>query len=459
MSAHTLVLPAAIANQLTGMAAHSIESGAVLLARPSRLSDGGVRLIGFELHPVPDDGYLERTDRSLGISSDGYMPALRRAEEAAAVAIWVHTHPGDGSPTRPSRRDLIVNDQLTGTFADRSGSGLYGALIVGVDDGTLTFTGELRGATNTPIGRMFVVGDRFQLLQAEDADRPTLPAFHDRHVRAFGSELPRVLGVLRVAIVGAGGTGSSVAEQLARLGVRDFVLVDPKRISESNPTRVYGSTPRDVGRYKVEVLGEHLNRIADGVHVDRVIGTVSDRLVAEQIVGADVVFGCTDDDAGRVRLSRFSYMYLAPMIDCGIQISAHADGSVRDIVGRVTVLHPGAACLIRRGRVSIQIAAAQERPVGEQAMLAAEGYAPALGATEPAVVAFTTAVAAATVNELLERLVGYGPTPPPSEVLLRIHERRVSENHLDPTPMHYCDLSGRAVFGDSEPYWGLQWPA
>ena len=61
----------------------------------------------------------------------------------------------------------------------------------------------------------------------------------------------------------------------------------------------------------------------------------------------------------------------------------------------------------------------------ERQRLADEGYAPALGQTEPAVVAFTTAVAAGAINELLDRLIGYGPPDRPNETLLRLHEREI----------------------------------
>lgn len=457
MNSVTLVLPETLADDLLHMAEQPLETGAVLLARRARAGDGGLRLIGVRLIPMPETAYLDRTDRSLGVASEGYMPALREAENGGCIAFWVHCHPGSGSSPTSSKHDTVVDQQLGKTFAVRTGSGLYGALIVSAIDGRLTFTGHVDGDDTASIDRIFVVDARFRLIQAFDATIPDPPTLHDRHVRAFGTEIPAVLAALRVTIIGAGGTGSAVAEQLVRLGVRNIMLIDPKTVSETNPTRVYGSTPRDVGRAKVDVIADHLERIADGVRVTRIVGTVSTRKVAEQVVGADVVFGCTDDDAGRLRLSRFSYMYLTPLIDCGIQITATDDGQVQDIVGRVTVLHPGAACLLCRERVSTAIAAAQERPAEEQTRLAAEGYAPALVGVEPAVVAYTTAVAAAAVNELLERLVGYGATPPPSEILLRIHDRKISENHQDPTVGHYCDPTSPMHFGDTDRYWGLGW--
>jgi hypothetical protein len=89
--------------------------------------------------------------------------------------------------------------------------------------------------------------------------------------------------------------------------------------------------------------------------------------------------------------------------------------------------------------------------------LEAEGYAPALPGVEPAVVAYTSAVASAAVNELLERLVGYGQPEPPSEVLLRIHDRRLSTNNCLPHPGHYCHPDSSIALGDQDPTWGLNW--
>ncbi len=414
MNHTTLTVTAAVADQLLAMAARPVESGAVLLARTAALPTGGIRLLGIRLVEAPDHTYQARSDIGFSITAEGFMPALREAERTGCIAIWVHTHPAPGSTPTPSQRDTVVNTQLAGTFAARTGSGLYGALTIAPGERGITFTGHIEGDHSATIDRIFIAGPAFRLFRAFSATTPDLPALHDRQVRVFGPEIQHVLGQLRIAVVGVGGTGSAVAEQLVRLGIRDLTLIDPDTLSTSNLTRVYGSTPADVGRYKVDVATDHLTRIAPDARINPVVGTVSHRHVAQHVVSADIVFGCTDDDAGRMRLSRFSYAYLTPVIDCGIKISSAADNTVRDIIGRVTVLHPGAACLLCRGRVSPNLAAAQERTVQEQTRLEKEGYAPALPGVEPAVIAYTTATAAAAVNELLERLIGYGPTPRPS---------------------------------------------
>ena len=94
----------------------------------------------------------------------------------------------------------------------------------------------------------------------------------------------------------------------------------------------------------------------------------------------------------------------------------------------------------------------------EHQRLADEGYAPALAGAEPAVVAFTTQVAAAAVSELLERLIHYGPEPVPTEILLRVHEREVSTNDQSPRDGHYCHPgSGKLGLGVTEPFLEQVW--
>ena len=94
----------------------------------------------------------------------------------------------------------------------------------------------------------------------------------------------------------------------------------------------------------------------------------------------------------------------------------------------------------------------------ERVRLTDEGYAPALGDVEPAVVTFTTMVASFAVSELLERLIGYGDSPRPSEVLLRIHDRAISTNEAHPRRGHYCHPdAGKLGWGDSELFLDQLW--
>jgi molybdopterin/thiamine biosynthesis adenylyltransferase len=456
----TLVLTGEMAARLRELAALDIETGAVLLAR--RAGDRtDLRLLGFEMHEVPEHAYERREAQQLLITSDGYVPALARAEETGCIPIWLHTHPGAGSCPESSRHDRVVDQQLSDLFRLRADSAYYGALIVSIDGSNLTFTGHLDdGDSRSEIDRLLVVGDRLAVHARYQIQLDPIPDLFDRHVRAFGGDVQRALGSLNVAVVGCGGTGSAVAEQLVRLGVRHLRLVDPDVLSASNVTRVYGSTAADVDRPKVDVLAEHLARIAPDVQVDTMPSMLTVEATARAVSRADVVFGCTDDNAGRLVLSRLSTYMSILVIDCGVILSSNGGGTLDGIHGRVTTLSPGSACLVCRNRIDTARAASELLTPEERVRLVDEGYAPALAGIEPAVITFTTAVAAAAVSELLERLTAFGPEPVPSEIILRLHDREISTNVQAPRQRHYCHPETKKIgLGDTTPFLEQTWQA
>ena len=455
----TLVLPQSIADELLEAVEADVESAGVLLARPMETDHGNLRLLGRDMCWVPDDAYLVRNEKTLSIPSQGYVPALASAEADKAVPIWLHTHPGGKSSPRPSKYDEVVDQELSDLFRFRSGNPLYGAMVVANTQGHFCFSGHIESDNRrSDIDRLWVTGRRFRLEQNWLHDS-TLPSGQfDRHIRAFGGGIQQALADMTVAVVGCGGTGSAVIEQLVRLGVRSFILLDPKTLTESNITRVYGSFSGDIGRPKVELSAAHVGRIAPGASVVTSQAKITQEATARMLMDADLVFGCTDDNAGRLVLSRLASYLLTPVIDCGVLLSSDDDGKLIGIDGRVTVLVPGAACLVCRNRIDLQRAAAETLPPEEHSRLVNEGYAPALVGVEPAVVAFTTQVAAAAVAELLERLVHYGPDIVPTEVLLRSHDREVSFNDQYPRDGHYCHAgAGKLGFGDTNPFLEQTW--
>lgn len=457
----TLVLPDHLTTQITEAAGHPLETAGVLLAAMVKSPDGETRLLGLDINWVPDGAYIERKSDRLSIASEGYVGALGEAERRNAVAIWLHTHPGMTGIPVPSPYDEEVDRQIKDLFRLRTDSDCYGTLIVSPRPKGLAFSGRLHVGDDpaAAIERIWLVGDSWRLVRSYDSGSPPLPDLFDRNVRAFGSDIQATLGDLHIAVVGAGGTGSAVAEQLVRLGVRNLLLIDVDTLSSSNVTRVYGSSLSDVGRPKVDVLRDHLLTIAPDLSCRTVQSMITMEKSARLLTGRDLVFGCTDDNAGRLVLSRLATFHLTPVIDMGILLSSDADGQLTGIDGRVTVLTPGAACLVCRNRVDMARAATELMTPEERKRLESEGYAPALGGAEPAVVTFTTSVAAAAVGELLERLIGYGPSPRPSEILIRWHDREISTNRAEPNARHYCSRdSGKWGSGNVQPFLEQVWP-
>lgn len=456
----TLVLPEPIIADLVQKAQFPDEIAGVLLAKLHQAPDGDVRLLGRAIHWTPADAYRRRSQFGMTISSEGYVRALSLAEQDGATPIWFHTHPS-GNPV-PSVADERVDEAIAGLFRLRSGSDFYGTVIAAPNRDGIDLTGTLQkeGSEVVPINRFWLVGNRWRMVVPFDTgfDGTLAMEEFDRNVRAFGEAIQQTIGMLRIAIVGAGGTGSAVAEQMVRLGARHVLLIDGDTLSKSNVTRVYGSTPAQVGRKKTAVLAQHLQSISSELHCRTITTMCTSESVARTLANVDLIFGCTDDNAGRLVLSRLSTYYLIPLIDVGVLLSSDLNGRLTGIDGRITVVSPGNACLVCRDRIDTARASVEQRTPTERKRLADEGYAPALGQVEPAVITFTTMVAAAAVNELLERLVGFGHPVRPNEVLLRMHDREISTNVEEPRDRHYCHRGqNKWGMGDTTPFLERTW--
>ena len=124
----------------------------------------------------------------------------------------------------------------------------------------------------------------------------------------------------------------------------------------------------------------------------------------------------------------------------------------------MTTLLPGEACLFCRERINPLVIAVESKSPAERRRLADERYAPELDTDNPAVVMFTTTVAAKGVSELLHRITGFmGTDRTSSEVLLRLHQTELRTNRTPPGRECLCfqrSLWGR---GDTRDYLGQVW--
>jgi hypothetical protein len=127
------------------------------------------------------------------------------------------------------------------------------------------------------------------------------------------------------------------------------------------------------------------------------------------------------------------------------------------IEARLTVMAPGTPCLFCRGRIDANRLREEMQSDEEVTRLAGEGYAVGLGEADPAVITYTTLIASFAVDEMLQRLFGFGDQNPSSEILLRIPPREIRSLGGVAKAGHYCvdpHLVGR---GDREPRLGQAW--
>jgi hypothetical protein len=159
----------------------------------------------------------------------------------------------------------------------------------------------------------------------------------------LGTQSDEILGAARVGVIGLGGGGSHIIQQLAHIGVADFVICDPDRVEESNLNRLVGATSADAesGTLKSTVAQRVIRNVNPYVRVDCITAQwQEDPLLLRD---CEILFGCVDSYAARAEIEAFCRRLLIPYIDIGMDVSEGIDGYV--VSGQVILSMPGAPCM------------------------------------------------------------------------------------------------------------------
>lgn len=373
----------------------------------------GNRLLVREWWPAPLDAYRERLSYHLEVSPAFINRVIDHAGTKRLSPVVVHSHPG-ASRAVYSLSDDYGEGRLLPVLAQ---------LLPGLTPASLLVTPDeirgrhLVGKEFIAMGRVSVVGlmtETYAQLAAKallSEAGDDLDEF-DRQMRAIGASGQQTLNGLRVGIIGLGGTGSAIAEQLVRLGVRDLVLIDPDQVERTNLSRLWGTLRTDVGRPKVDVITNHLRTIAPAVAVRAIQGTVVRQQVLQELRGRDLIFACTDNHWSRAIINRFAHQYLVPAVDMGVRLDARG-GRVSAVGGQVSLVGIGLSCLRCSGLIDGDRVRAEATPAADRDRLAREGYIQGLDDPEPSVISLNTTVAGMAVTtglSLFTPLLG-GPSP------------------------------------------------
>ncbi|TAL07005.1 MAG: hypothetical protein EPO07_00965, partial [Verrucomicrobia bacterium] len=313
---------------------HEKETCAVLYGRAVEISGKLARIIVRESEHPQANAYSERTSVRVQLRPEFVAEVVQRARRNKESVIFVHTHPF--SLNKFSAIDDAGESELAVFLNQRVPEVAHAALLLTPE---ASIAREL--GTKKPL-RVVGVGER--ILYGDTPVRNGVNIRYDRQIRTFGVAGQKILESIRVGIVGVGGTGSSVLQQLVHLGVRDLVLIDPDTIEETNLNRLFGAKPQDVGKFKVIVAEAWAKKINPAAKIEAKRDSTLKASVARSLADVDFVFCCTDSHGSRAILNQFAYQYLVPTIDMGVVIAAPA-GKVTHIAGRTQMLAPGLACL------------------------------------------------------------------------------------------------------------------
>jgi molybdopterin-synthase adenylyltransferase len=226
---------------------------------------------------------------------------------------------------------------------------------------------------------------------------------YSRHIGLFGEQGQRRIGESAVAVVGLGGLGSHVVQQLAYLGVGRFSLVDGDTVDPSNLNRLIGATEEDVGLPKAGVAKRQIEAIQPGTKVRAYERHFDPGEDVAWLGECDALFGCLDDDGPRLELVRAASALALPYVDLASDVAPSGEFG-----GRIVFAKDGERCLSCLGELD-QHALARAQMTPEQRAADDEIYGvdrDALGETGPSVVSVNGVVASLAVTEFFAWLTG-----------------------------------------------------
>lgn len=275
----------------------------------------------------------------------------------------------------------------------------------------------------------------------------------DRHYGFFGEDGQRKLGSLRVVVVGLGGTGSVVSQELAYLGVGALVLVDPEELDITNLGRYVTARHGDAipGSPKVRLAGRMISEIDPDIKILEIPESLFSAVAFEEIKAADAVFGCVDHDGVRFVLNELCVAYERPYFDVATGIPSPGDYG-----GRAYSVLDGNGCLVCWGEldqdeVDELLTTAEQRAARDGAYGVPRDV---LGDSGPSVISINGVVASLAVTEFL---VWATALRKPAERLVYRGNRAIVNRIQDPAQpdCYYCkSLRGQRETAQVERYIG-----
>ncbi len=425
------------------------EEVALLYAHEAHLS-GTTILIIRRWEPVPPAMLLQQEENFFSVDSQFIVGRVKKARERGESILLAHSHPGDPDVPRFSRADDRGENNLYPLLHMRLPSRIHGAVVMSpggqaarlsLPDGTLVEVDEVR-----------VVGRRVRrFVTSNTCDESITDEARARQQLIWG---PHGQGTLRdatIGIIGAGGTGSVVAQQLIHVGVGRIIVVDGQLVARSNLSRIVGVRCEDIGvTRKVDIVARVAREVDPAIEVQSIFGDVTQADVLGELKAADVLFLCTDSHYSRAVVNALAVQYAIPLIDLGFLIDVEPEAHrVIAAVGEVRIVVPGGYCLSCVGVLDAERIKAEKATPEDRA--ANPGYFTRLDVNDPSVITLNSTIASLAVTLGCDMLV---PTMRPVDALDSYRYNAVKGIVTNVAKARQpacgmCGAEGRAAMGDS----------
>jgi hypothetical protein len=195
-----------------------------------------------------------------------------------------------------------------------------------------------------------------QILKKVDTKRYSRQSF-------LGNDSQQLIEHFKIGVVGLGGGGSHIVQQLAHLGFICTVVVDADFVDESNLNRLVGATVKDVKKkqLKVNVAKRITKNVLPTSKIQCAESVWQDcRPLLED---CDIIIGCLDSYITRRDLESFCRRHLIPYIDIGMVVNKFGENYY--MAGQIICSIPGNPCMQCLGFINETVLAEEAAKYGD----------------------------------------------------------------------------------------------
>lgn len=173
-----------------------------------------------------------------------------------------------------------------------------------------------------PTACMEEARDRFELSHSEierhSLEERILPSRYQRNSRTITVEQQLKLFRSRVAVVGCGGLGGYIIEELARIGIGEIITIDPDVFEDHNLNRQLFSSLLTLGQAKTEAAAKRISEINPAVTVKPIQTSFSSANETELFAGVGVVADAVDNVSTRLEMAEACERLNIPLVHAAI---------------------------------------------------------------------------------------------------------------------------------------------
>ncbi|MDR6941344.1 ThiF family adenylyltransferase [Mucilaginibacter pocheonensis] len=298
------------------------------------------RLITFNgYQPVDDDDYIKDDSVGACIGSRAIRSAMQRVMDQSCSAFHVHLHNHKGQP-KPSGDDIAGLPPVIDSLANIDPDQPHGVLILSKD--SFFSWVKVKGEIQLVIPEIISAVRYPMVIQFPSEKKAALNKLLLRQ-SFLGERSTAIFEHIKVGVVGLGGGGSHLVQQLAHLGIKHFTLFDFDKVEDSNHNRLIGAHFADIKRKlsKTEIA----RRLILAINPKAEITIVNARWqeATDKLQQCEVAFGGVDTYEDRGQLEAECRRYLIPLIDIGMDVHQTEQGF--HISGQVILSMPGQSCM------------------------------------------------------------------------------------------------------------------